>query len=92
MRHLQLQARGSSCLAGSLPAAMALLGELITTSRVTDLNRCRSLCGIPATTTRKNDLVEALLLHTRCPQNHWVGGTAFQSDGSWSGYRPPRLP
>ena len=85
MRHLQLQARGSSCLAGSLPAAMALLGELITTSRLTDLNRCRSLCGIPATTTRKNDLVEALLLHTRCPQNHWVGGTAFQSDGSWSG-------
>ena len=70
MRHSQLQARGSCYLAGSLLAAMSLLGELITASRVTDLSRCRSLCGIPATTTRKKDLAEALLLHARSPRNH----------------------
>ena len=55
---------------GSLPAAMSLLGELIAKSRVGDLNRCRSLFGIPTTTTRKKDLADALLLHARCPQNH----------------------
>ena len=50
-----------------LLAAMSLLDELITTSRVLDLNSCRALCGIPASITRKKDLVEALLLQTRCP-------------------------
>ena len=46
---------------------MSLLDELITTSRVQDLNSCRSLCGIPASTTRKSDLVEALQRQGRCP-------------------------
>ena len=50
---MQLRAQGVCCLAGSLPTAMSLLGELITTSRVPDLNRCRSLCGIPASISRK---------------------------------------
>ena len=51
-----------------LLAAVSLLDELITTSRVLDLNNCRALCGIPASITRKKDLVEALLLKTRCPR------------------------
>ena len=55
------------CLVGYLPSAMSLLDELITTSRVLDLNSCRSLCGIPASTTRKSDLIEALQLQGRCP-------------------------
>ena len=51
-----------------LLAAMSLLDELITASRVLALNNCRALCGIPASITRKKDLVEALLLQTRCPR------------------------
>ena len=47
---------------------MSLFGELITTTRVLDLLGCRSLCGIPASITRKKDLVEALLLQAQCPQ------------------------
>ena len=54
-------------LVGALLAAVSLLDELITTSRVLDSNSCRGLCGIPASITRKKDLVEALLLQTRCP-------------------------
>ena len=46
---------------------MSLLEELITTRRVLDLNSCRGICAIPASVTRKKDLVEALLLQTRCP-------------------------
>ena len=67
---MQLRAQGVCCLAGSLPTAMSLLGELITTSCVPDLIRCRSLCGIPASITRKKDLVEALLLRAQCPHKH----------------------
>ena len=52
---------------GPLPPAMSLSRELITTSRLLDLNSCRSLCGIPTTITRKKDLVEALLLQAQCP-------------------------
>lgn len=66
-----LAAKGSSllpcCRAGSVPSVMSLLGELVTTSRLLDLNGCRSLCGIPASVTRKKDLAEALLLQARCP-------------------------
>ena len=46
---------------------MSLFGELITTVRLPDLSSCRSLCGIPASTTRKRDLIEALQLQGRCP-------------------------
>ena len=53
-------------LLGPLLAAMSLIGDLITASRVLDLNSCRGLCGIPASITRRKDLVEALLLKTRC--------------------------
>ena len=63
----QLRAQ-ACCLVGPLLAAMSLLDELITTSRVLDLNSCRGLCGISASITRKKDLVEALLLQTRCPR------------------------
>ena len=62
----QLWARVCS-LVGPLLAAMSMLDELITSRRVLDLNSCRGLCGIPASITRKKDLVEALLLQTRCP-------------------------
>ncbi len=62
--HLWAQA---SSLVGPLLVAMSLLDELITTSQVLDLKSCRGLCGIPASITHKKDLVEALLLQTRCP-------------------------
>ena len=52
--------------------AMALLRKLIATSRLAQLKGCRGLCGIPATTTRKQDLAEALLLQAQCPQKHRV--------------------
>ena len=67
---MQLRAYGVCCLAGSLPTAMFMLGELITASRVLDLNSCRSLCGILASITRKKDLVEVLLLQAQCPHKH----------------------
>ena len=69
LRDVQLRAQ-VCCLAGSLPSVMSLLSELITTSRLLDLNRCRSLCGIPASITRKKDLVEALLVQAQCPHKH----------------------
>ena len=49
-------------------AAIALIDDLINTRRALDLSSCRGLCGIPASITRKKDLVEALLLKTRCPR------------------------
>ena len=49
---------------------MSLIGELIATTRVQDLSGCRSLCSIPASVTRKKDLVEALQLQVSCPHKH----------------------
>ena len=68
MKTHDAQLRAQACsLVGPLLATMSLLDELIKTSRVLDLNSCRGLCGIPSSITRKKDLVEALLLQTRCP-------------------------
>ena len=49
------------------PLQMSLFGELIATTRVQDLSGCRNLCNIPASVTRKKDLVEALQLQALCP-------------------------
>jgi len=68
---VDLWGQGVSCIfAYPLPGPMSLLGELLTASRVQDLSRCRSLCGIPASTTRKKDLTETLSLHAQCPHKH----------------------
>ena len=49
---------------------MSLLRELINGASLFHLGRCRSLCGIPNTTTRKQDIADALLLQAQCPRKH----------------------
>ena len=61
----------------------------MTTMRVLDLNGCRSLCGIPASITRKKDLVEALMLQAQCPHKrraiirHLTGNRTAISLRTW---------
>ena len=79
----------SAALPVPCPFAMSLLGELITTTSVLDLKGCRSLCGIPASITRKKDLTEALLLQAQCPHKrraiiqHLMGNMTANGLRSW---------
>ena len=73
----------------SCTSAMSLFGELIAATRVQDLSGCRSLCGIPASVTRKKDLVEALQLQALCPHKrraviqHLTGNMTANGLRSW---------
>ena len=49
---------------------MSLIGELIAAARVRDLSGCRSLCSIPASARRRQDLIDALQLQVSCPHQH----------------------
>ena len=89
--HKSLEARVCG-LGGSLrsaTSAMSLFGELIATTRVQDLSGCRSLCNIPASVTRKKDLVEALQLQALCPHKrraviqHLTGNMTANGLRSW---------
>ena len=51
-------------------AMSPLLGDLLDASRVQGLSNRRRLCGLAASTTRKHDLIEALLLQALSPEKH----------------------
>ena len=59
---------------GAVLAAMGLrlLHELLKNSRAPDLCRCLRACGIPATKTRKHDIVQDMLHHAQDVHMHKV--------------------
>ena len=47
-----------------------LLGELLRASRAQDLHACRRVCGIPASVTRKDDLISEFMRRSEHPPEH----------------------
>ena len=47
-----------------------LLGELLRASRAQDLHACRRVCGIPASVTRKDDLINEFTRRSEHPPEH----------------------
>ena len=71
----------SRMCAGTVLAAMSLrlLHELLKKNRFQDLCHCRRACGIPATKTRKHDIVQDMLHHAQDVQMHKVMLTQLTS-------------
>ena len=77
------EAQCAQAILGATPAFAAmrlhLFHALLKNSRAPDLCRCLHACGIPATKTRKHDIVQDMLHHAQDVQMHKVMHTQLTS-------------